>query len=251
MFRALAIAFICVSISSCAENRVTANVDYTKTSLGFRNSGALTAGKLYLWDTKRNELTDLRTPVELDERSKTNPATLTATSVSGFKLTGDAKVSDVALSQVALDFSRTATFEAKNAVRVDNYNIYTALSKAYKALRASGVDNYQAWHIGDIKSDHDRYKFVLTVDPVYATEETLSFNSPNSTSGKLIVSGTDVGKVEVSVPDNATATCKGQAAQCFVGLAVLDVYVKDDGNLEYVPNGAYDRDKLSDALRGL
>ena len=251
--------FACLGImASCTPMPVVSPVatasiglDYASTSLGFRNSGALGVGRLMLWDQETGELVDLDSAIPLQVASTSTPANLAATNVSGITVSANVQLASADLAEIGTSVSRDLTIEAKDAVRDTTINELTALSDAYRRHFDASEDVFRTWRVADAAGNPGRYKYVLLVDPVRASSETVQFSSTTSASANVTIVDTVQGKLSVKVPNNASASCSQvnrERALCFVNAKVLQVYLNASGRLDYQPV-AYSRAALAEAFR--
>lgn len=231
-----------------ASRQATLNLDYASTSLGYRNSGALSAGQLYLWDQVDNQLVSLDPAIPLAEVGRSTPANLQAENVSGVEVSINGELSTAAKASIGHTVSTKVSFAVTDAVRVTTAQVYSAISQAYVNLGATGVDAFRAWRIADVTSNPDRYKFVLLIDPVLASNEELSINNKNSSGASFSITDKILGNVKVDIPQSTTARCSGTAVTCYLNARVMTVFINASGRLDYQP-AALDRAKLSAALR--
>lgn len=231
-------------------SQATIDLDYANTSLGFRNSGALSAGRLMLWDTSDNSLVSLATDIPLSSKAPTTSAKLEASSVKGASIKAGVKLTDKANGQIESNILNNLSFVITDAVRVDNTRVYSGISSAYTALIAEGVDPRRSWRVDDAVTSPARYKFVLLRDEVRASQETIVLDK--SASGKASFTVTDEvsGDITVTIPNKTTAKCSGTQVVCYVNATVMQVYINASGGLDYAPV-SYDRRALSRALRNL
>jgi len=250
MRRLIIAAAIPALLCGCTQDEsLSIGLNYAATDLGYRNSGALNPGKLFIWDIVNNELIDLRSTIGLQAHSTTRPANLEAKNVKGFEINGGVNLPSTATASVETAVSRSVSFIAKDAVREDNAQIYSSISESYAALGDSG---YRAWRIDELRK-RQAYKLVVLLDPTYAREEQVAINGSVSASGNLTVNSVG-GNISVKVPRESNASCSAAGdirATCFINVAVLDVFVNDNGNLDYQPARGVDRSKLPEAFRNL
>ncbi len=239
-------------LSSCG-SPINVDLNYAHTSLGYRNSGQLADGQIYIWDKEANTLSDLRSPATLKVASRRVPTTLVASQVKGFELTGKTELPEIVKAEATAKVQNGTKFLAESASRVTNSAVYSSVSAAYAALRSEGVDAYSAWKIDLLRSNRKRYKLVVLVDPVYADKEESSINKDVEGAFSVSSQGGHNGQYQIKIPNNVSASCSGKAALCYINTAVLNVRVKEDGNLDYVPSEMKPSDirNLSAAFRGL
>jgi len=231
-------------------SQATVDLSYAGTSLGFRNSGALSAGRLFLWDLEENTLASLSSDVPLTRNSPTIPATLEASSVQGAAVVGTLNASPGFEGKVESEVRRNLSFTVVDAVRVDAAQTYSGLSEAYRRLQIDGVDAYRAWRVADATQNPNRYKFVLLTDEVRALEERVLLDNSASGSASFRVIDELAGEVLVTIPSNVSASCSGDNVTCYVNASVLTVFINSQGNLDYSPY-AFSRKSLAEALRKL
>ncbi len=221
-------------------------LDYASTSLGFRNSGALSPGRLMLWDTAEGELVDLERGIPMAVGSTTTPTDMQARDVNG-----------VTIAAAGGDIGRAANGQIRAAVSRDLEIIVrevatrTALSQAYVARRNEDADPERAWRVADATGDPARYHYVLLVDPVRASSEQVRFVTETGGSVGVNIVNTAQGDISVRVPTDTQASCaqsSGDRPICFINAEVLKVFLNANRNLDYEPVG-YSRAALSDALR--
>jgi len=226
------------------------DLDYTSTSLGFRNSGALSAGRLFLWDTKAEKLVTLDAAIPLESTLAAAPVDLRATSVRGALVSSSVKISSHTTAEIEAEVRNNLFFEVEGAVRVNNIGTYSAISDAYRELLGEGVNAYSAWRIESLTRDPDRFKLVLLVDEVRASREEIVIDRGGASGAFLTIVDEFAGEVKVAVPASTSASCSGKMATCYVSARALSVHLTDDGNLDYSPS-TYEPDELVRALRGI
>ncbi|MEL6753219.1 MAG: hypothetical protein AAFO57_04270, partial [Pseudomonadota bacterium] len=228
----------------------TVNHDYANTSLGYRNSGALSAGRLMLWDVQENDLITLAADVPVATLSPTPPVRLEATSIRGASFTASADIPETTSARISSEVRNNLSFSISDAVRINAAETYSAISRSYTTLISSGVNAFTAWRIADVTGMPDRYKFVLVTDEIRASDETVSLDSTFASGVEFAIEDTASGTVQVSIPSTTTAKCSGEEVICYVNVSVLTVFINDTGNLDYSPSG-FDAIKLVNALRSL
>jgi hypothetical protein len=254
-------AFLAVlSLSGCIEADVSGAapvaragviLDYANTSLGFRNSGALNEGRLMLWDRQENTISDLRTDIPLTEIRATAPATLNASGVNGFALSGGAMLGGQVGLEIAAAVSNQIAIAAVDAVRVTTSDGVTAVTDAFRRSTAAGEDPQSAWQIDSALAERERYRYVLLVDPVRAGSESVAFANEQSAASSVTLIDTALGQVSVSLPHNVSASCRAagsERATCFINAIALSVFQRRDGQPGFRSVG-YSRAELSAALR--
>lgn len=229
-------------------NSVSVGLDFANTSLGYRNSGLYSPGRLYLWDQERNELTRIAQSVDLPEIGRTGPQTMEASRVGGFSLVTSATLPDTATAEIATRIERDLSFRIADAERVRNGRIYSAISEAYRRTIDEGVDAYRAWRVEDAVTQPSRYKYVLIIEPIYATSETITLDNTASGEASFTVASEELGAISVEIPETATASCSGAQALCYFDVAVMTASLNDNRNLDYTP-AAYSSAALSEAFR--
>ncbi|MFZ5962305.1 hypothetical protein ACOXXX_05075 [Thalassococcus sp. BH17M4-6] len=230
--------------------RAAVNLDYARTSLGYRNSGALSAGRLLLWDAEDNSLVTLQSEIPLGTAAPTQPVQLEATSVRGVQISSSATLSDQASAAIASKIRDDLSFVVKDAVRVNSTQVHSGISDAYKALQASGVNAFRAWRIADVTGDRSRYRFVVLTDEIRASEEEIRLDQSAGGTASFSIVDQVAGNVTVTVPASTTAKCSGDGVVCYVNAMVLRVFLNDSGNLDYEPS-SFNSERLVTALRGL
>lgn len=253
--KALGAALSALVLAGCSETAtVTPVLEYAHTSLGYRNSGLLTAGELYIWDLQQNSLIPIGSADEFELRTKTDPTTLEAKNVRGFdvEISANAKV-----EQISADFKSSFKsklnneffFKAENASARTYKNTYGAISSEYRKL---GEDGYRLWRVKDLLQK-SRFKLVAVVGIVTATKEELSIKKDFENEFTLNVEGVGDTKFKVNFPNNTYGKCSGKNAICYFKVAVMDVSLGANKTLEYVPSSSsdYSNASLSEAFRKL
>ena len=233
-----------------ATTRAVLNLDYASTSLGYRNSGALSAGRLLLWDQSEETLISLQSGIELSTLPPTTPVKLEASSVQGVTVSTSVNLTQEAQVAIASEVRSNVSFEISDAVRLNSTNIYDGLSAAYRDLSANGVNAYAAWRVADATGNSDRYKYVLLVDEIQASLERLSYENSNTNNFSFTVIDSVNGEIKVESPFNSTAQCIGQNVTCYFNAAVIEAFINEDGNLDYSP-AAFSKSTLVDAFLSL
>ncbi|MBP7000530.1 hypothetical protein [Amaricoccus sp.] len=226
-------------------------LEYASTSLGFRNSGDLAPGRLYLWDLAGGDLVDIEAGIPLKVLSSSPPADRVASQVEGFTLAAGADVAGQARGEVRAAVSRDLRLDVTQASRDENADPRGAISAVYRARQAAGEDAFTGWRVRDATGNPDRYRYVLLVDPVRAASESVRFASQSGGSAGVGVVDTVVGSVEVSVPAETAASCRqstGERPICFLNARVLRPFLNAANNLDYEPV-AYSKEALSGAFR--
>ncbi|WP_148266078.1 hypothetical protein [Pseudovibrio sp. FO-BEG1] len=194
-------------------------------------------------------MTDLQADIELESGPPGPLEGRAAKQISGIELEGKADLIKIVSAEVKAAVKNNVELTLENASRVKNKNIYTAISKAYKTLELSGRDRMKAWHIDTIKSDPKRFKMVLTVHPIIANSEKITIIKDASSEASMTIHTKASGDISVKFPNNSTASCSGTGAKCLINLAVLNVYINENGNLDYTSARTYPGEKLASALR--
>ncbi|MEM6899811.1 MAG: hypothetical protein AAF583_08580 [Pseudomonadota bacterium] len=241
-------------LASCggdtATTRAVLDLDYASTSLGYRNSGALSAGRLLLWDQSEGTLITLQSGIQLNTLPPTTPVKLEASSVQGVTVSASVNLTQEAQAAIASEVRSNVSFEISDAVRLNSTNIYDGLSDAYRDLSMNGVNAYAAWRVGDATGNSDRYKYVLLVDEIQASSEQLSYENSSTNSFSFTIVDSVSGEIKVEAPSNSTAQCSGQNVTCYINAAVIKAFINEAGNLDYSP-AAFNKRLLVDALRSL
>jgi hypothetical protein len=251
-----------ILVVGCDHNKATTvpvNLDYARTSLGYRNSGLLESGSLFFWDTQENELVSLYSGVPLTERKAPNTTSIEAKNIQGIEVGLEAEIPKVVSGQIKAAIRNNYVFVVNKANRATSSKRYSAISASYEELLIAGQDPYISWRVRDLVSKPKRYKLVLAVSPVYAESESLQFQSGGN--GTISVQSPDNRKASFTVkaPKDRSAKCSGTPALCFINLWVLDVELKrtidensdEQRTLHYQPSIGIDSEKLPEALRKL
>lgn len=228
--------------------RAILDLDYASTSLGFRNSGALSAGRLLLWDQQDQTLVTLQSDIALSTLPPTTPVKLEASSVQGVTVSASVKLTDEAQAAIASEVRSNVAFEVKDAVRLNSTRVYDGLSSAYRDLTASGVNAFAAWRVADATENPDRYKYVLLVDEIRASSENITYQNSSTSSASFTIVDSINGDIRVEIPSNSTAKCSGENVTCYFNASVIRAFINDTGNLDYSP-AAFSTSALVDALR--
>ncbi|WP_176085794.1 hypothetical protein [Martelella sp. HB161492] len=239
-------------LAGCSKSAIV-DLNYAQTNLGYRNSGGLAPGKIFLWDSEDNKLVDLHTIASLGSEPLAAPASYRASSVRGYSvaLGGQSPgINPAVEADISGAVSRNISYTVEDAIRVNNNKIYTAMKDAYTAL---GEDGYRLWHVDDLRSG-PRYKLVLLVDPVLASRETLTYDKSAVANGRFTLKTAAIGKITLTFPNTGTSSCKAagsERAACFINAFVLDAWVKPDKLLGFSPATDFDPSALSSAFRKL
>lgn len=229
--------------------RAVLDLDYANTSLGFRNSGALSAGRLLLWDQQEQTLVTLQSDIALATLPPTSPVNLEASSVQGVTVSASVSLTDEAQAAIASEVRNNVSFVVQDAVRLNSTRIYSGLSNAYEQLTASGVNAFAAWRVADATGSPDRFKYVLLIDEIRASSETLSYENSSTNSASFSIIDRVSGEIRVEIPSNSTAECSGENVTCYFNASVIRAFINENGNLDYSP-AAFSRTALVDAFRG-
>jgi hypothetical protein len=248
----LAVTFVVIGCDAPATKttRAVLDLDYASTSLGYRNSGALSAGRLFLWDQVDGTLVSLQSGIQLSTLQPTNPVKLEASSVQGVTVSASIGLTQEVEAEVASEVRSKVSFEVNDGVRLNSTRIYDGLSAAYRELSASGTNAYAAWRVEDATKNPERYKYVLLVDEVQASSEVLTYNNTETNRLSFRVVDAFNGEVLVESPSDSTAKCSGQKVVCYVNVSVLRAFINPNGGLDYSPS-AFDRSQLVKAFRSL
>lgn len=228
--------------------RAVLDLDYASTSLGFRNSGALSAGRLLLWDQQERTLITLQSDIALSTLPPSAPVKLEASSVQGVTVSASVNLTDEAQAAIASEVRRNVAFEVKDAVRLNSTRVYDGLSRAYRDLVASGVNAHAAWRVDDATGNPNRFKYVLLVDEIRASSESLAYQNSITNSASFTIVDSVSGEIRVEVPSNSTAECSGENVTCYFNASVLQAFINERGNLDYSP-AAFSSNALVAALR--
>ena len=251
-------SFICVGaallLAGCTPGggpvKVTANLDYANTSLGYRNSGVLSSGQLMFWDLQTNQLVTVPADIKLQSKRPTRRRDLEASQVRGFDFRADASLTSQDEATLRAAVQNKVKFTVKDAQRVDRRQIFTAVSTAYTDAKTRGENPFSSWRVDDATENPARFKFVLLDDEVRASSESIELIGERTASGSLIVGGGDKGGMSVSFPNSTTAKCSGDQVSCYINASVFTVFLNQSGGLDYKPTG-FDREALAAALRDL
>ncbi|MCY4288761.1 MAG: hypothetical protein OXC63_09235 [Aestuariivita sp.] len=243
------------ALASCVEvpltTRAVLNLDYASTSLGFRNSGALSAGRLFLWDQTDQTLVNIQSDIDLPTRPATNPVTLEASSVQGVTISASVGLTDDVHAEIASEVQSNIAFKVEDVVRLNNFQVHNGLSSAYRNLQASGVNAEASWRIRDSIDDRKRFSYVLIADEITASSESVTYRDSSSDSTSLTVFDSAIGeKINVEIPSYSTAKCSGEKVTCYFNVRVFKVRINKNGNLDYHPHG-YNKTELVEAFRKL
>ncbi|MGX1098273.1 hypothetical protein [Amorphus sp. MBR-141] len=250
---AAVVAVGCLVLAGC-ETYPTASPDFsfTKTSLGYRNSGLLSEGRIYFWDTETNELLDLGDSVELRTIGKVGPQKFEARNLAGFELVASADLAPAAKAEVSAYISSNFAFEVENAEKEESDNPLDAVLAKYRDIQPS--NGYYRWRVAELTSDPRRYKLVVIKDPVYATKELISIDNNAGASGSIDVPTDAVGTVKVKISRTASALCEGARALCFVNVHVAEASLNQTAGEKTLDLRTTDRissENLSAAFRKL
>lgn len=248
-------------VSGCDHNTKTVPVDldYSRSSLGYRNSGLLRPGSLFLWDTQTNELVSLSSDVVLPEIKPDTKTSIEAKNIRGIEVGLQAELPSVVAGEIKAAIRNNYVFVVNNATKATSQRRFSAISKTYASLRQDGQNPYNLWRIDDLVGNTSRYKMVLAESPVYAESESLQFLSGGDGSIKIKSPTNQDLTFTVKAPREDAAKCSGQPALCFINLFVLDVLLTTttDQNgqtvqkLDYRPSSGVNRELLPAALRKL
>lgn len=230
--------------------RTVLDLDYASTSLGYRNSGALSAGRLLLWDQVEGSLVSLQSDIPLSTRNPTNPVRLEATAVQGVSVSASVNLTEEARTAIASEVRRNVSFVVEDAIRLNSSDVYSGLSDAYRRLNARGVNAFAAWRVEDATGNPNRFRYVLLVDEIQASSESLTYDGGTTSSISFTIVDSVNGEIRIESPSNVTATCSGQSATCYVNARVLRPFINESGNLDYEPT-SYNRALLAHALRSM
>ena len=238
---------------------VPVNLDYARTSLGYRNSGLLRPGSLFFWDTQANELISLSSDVVLPEFKPNTKTSIEAKNIRGIEVGLQAELPSVVSGEIEAAIRNNYVFVVNNATKATSQRRYSAISKTYARLRQDGQNPYNLWRIDDLTGNRARYKIVLAESPVYADSESLQFLSGGDGSIKIQSPTNQKVTFAVKAPRESAAKCSGQPALCFINLFVLDVLLstatdqngKTIQKLDYRPSSGVNRELLPAALRKL
>ncbi len=233
------------------KSRVSVELDYAPTSLGFRNSGALEPGQLMIWDRTNNSLTDIGSDIALQNVSEGPPRDLETNFVDAVKLNAGFNLTDSAKAQAGLAVSQNLKFIVKDAVRQKTSSPNVAMKEALRAQEQNNADAAESWRLEEVLAEPDRYAYVLLTDPVLAMSETITFGSDSTTSSELTITDAVQGQITVSLPKNVMASCKAASqvrVQCFIAAKVLRPVRRADGSVVFLILET-PRATLADALR--
>lgn len=246
----------------CHHNQATTvpvNLDYARTNLGYRNSGLLESGNLYLWDMQRNELVSLYTGIPLTEKKSPTTTSIEAKNIQGIEVGLNAEIPKAVTGQIKAAIRNNYVFVVNKANKATSSKRFTAISSTYSQLRNDGQDPFFTWRVNDLASNPQRYKLVLAESPVYAESESLQFQSGGDGSISVKSPNDEDVSFTVKAPRDRSAKCSGSPALCFINLLVIDVRLKEStdesGNpvrtIDYRTSTGIDREKLPEALRKL
>lgn len=241
-------------LAGCGSSTYTADMSFAKaTGLGYWNSGLLPVGRLYLWDTHTNRLTQISDAIAFVQEPATEPPTnLNSTNVQGIAVEGSVG-SDAVKTAVSAEVGRQVTFEAKGAVRQRYGSIYTALGNAY-AKEASDGDVDTHWSVREATRPKSGLYYVLISGIIRANETTLSQKGLNGSDNvaDVTVSVPGIGKpISVKIVNGASIGCSGTGSACFFEATVLKPYINENRRLDFQPARNVDLKPLSAALRNL
>lgn len=238
----------CGGCSWLFPKKVDLDLDYANTSLGFRNSGAFSPGRLYLWDQDENKLVVLSSDIPLSQSVPSTPSTLKATSVTGFSIEGKADVVTQFKADIEAEVKKKLNFSAENASRIDATGNMGAMTKAYRNLHESDVNAFTAWRVGDATDHPEHFKYVLLTDVVTASEESIDVSGEKSGGLGISVADEWGADIRVKIPKDVSASCSGERAVCYFDAVVYKVFLNEKNNLDYEPVG-FSKEKLSQAFK--
>jgi len=243
---------IVLLLSGCSKSEnFVADLSYVRASgLGYRNAALYTAGYLFLWDTGSNRLSELENNIPLERITATeNPTTLKSTSISGVSIEGNFGTADQKVAAEAA-FSKKVEFTAENALREKYKSTITGLATAYKAGVDAGEDMRGRWYVAEATTPKSRLRYVLVTGLVRAGKATVSVGGKSGTEvGKLSISVPNAGEIKVGVDRGSLVDCSGQSAPCFFEPTVLKPYVAENGNLNFRVDSGASREQLSAAFQ--
>ncbi|MEM8538427.1 MAG: hypothetical protein AAGF56_11285 [Pseudomonadota bacterium] len=239
------------------------DMNFAKTSLGFRNTGNLSSGTLYLWDQAegQNSLVRIASDIPLVERQPNPPGNRVATSVTGFAIQTSAQLTDAAIGEIQSEVINSVSFSSTNAITLENPQPERAMSATYAAQRREHEANpgetsnpFVSWRVADATQQPDRYKYVLLNNAVLASAESLSYNNEAGTTFDFDVPTGDGVNLNVRFNDSSSQSCTetvaGQRATCYISAKVYRVFLNEANNLDYAPVAA-SNNALADAFRRL
>ncbi len=262
--RALLIAATLISTSGCLDRNsyvATLNLNYAKTSLGFRNTGALSAGRLYLWDQNDNSLVIIASGIPLPELPPGTPGDREANDVNSFAIQTRAELTSQTSSDIAIEVRSELSFLSRNALIVENRFLESAISAVYTELKRTHEKNpdetpnpFVSWRVEDATGNPERFKYILLYNEVRASEEMLKFKDSVGDSVSFDIPTGDAGSISVSIAASTTQSCKeteiGERTVCYINAKAYRVFLKKNGNLDYSPISVSNL-ALASALRNL
>lgn len=244
-----AFLLVAVAAGSCTSYRADLGFAHT-TQLGYRNTGLVSAGDLWIWDTSSNELTFLESDLQFERQESTRLASYRTDRVRGISVAGDFGSEDQKAA-VEAAVGRRLQFEVDNAVR-DKYGpIYDAVSDRYRSGLASGEDMRGRWYVDRATEEGSGLYYVLVRSVVRADRAQIKVGGAEDESIATLsvrLPG-DVRPVSVDLVNAATAECSGESAPCFFDVSVLEPFLNSNGNLDFRTVLGVDEDRLSEALR--
>lgn len=234
----------------------TPKFDYSRTSLGYRNSGLLAEGRVFFWDTEANQLIDLGDSISLRVVRAIGPQDMAARNVRGFDVTvggaPNAAVGRAVEADVTAYLEQESAFVVKNAEREISADPRGGLYDKYREIQPN--DGAYRWRVRELDSNPGRYKLVVITDPVYASSESIVVGGKAGTDVSIRVPSVANGKVKISLSDVNEASCTGQRALCFFNVFVAEgELVRVDGVQKLRLRGTdnVSRAELTEAFRKL
>lgn len=255
--RMAVLGVIAATAAGCSMTAQT-DFDYARTTLGYRNSGLLSEGRVYFWDSGANDLTYLGDSVSLDVLNSVGPQDMTARRVRDFNVTVSGAPNAAIASKVEADvktyLGNEMAFVVKNAVRRNSADPRGKLHQKYREIQPD--DGYYRWRIAKLVNAPSRYKLVVITDPVYASSETISVSGKAGGTVKLKVPSVASGDVTVDLKSSSEASCTGTNALCFFNVFVAEAGLAEEGGEKVLRLRAADvdnasRTQLTEAFRKL
>lgn len=244
-----ALAAVAALVGGCNSYRADLSFAHT-TQLGYRNTGLVSAGDFWLWDTRSNELTVLEEDLQLAKLGSTRFASYRSDRVRGVSLSGNFGTEE---EKAALEASvgQRLRFEVENAVR-DRYDrTYDALSDRYESGLDADEDMRGRWYVDEATARESGLYYVIVRSVVRADRAEVEIGGAegeNVATLSIQLPG-DVQPVRVDLVNAASAECSGESAPCFFDVSVIEPFFNASGNLDFRPARGVDRDRLAEALR--
>lgn len=250
MWRSAGAALLMLLMGGCQSQVITPSFEYAATSLGVYNSGLLTVGQLFVWDTNGGTLTRLdEVPFPDRPTTLTGPTSLMATQVSSLRFGGG--ISAVVQANAAAAIENNVAIRVENGTREEYRNTIGLIAQEIVRRKSAGEDVGTAWLLDRAVGPGSGLRYVIVSGLVRSDRAELALSNVRSGELKLQIADGRGGNAVIDLSRSSLSSCVGAGSPCFVSFVVLDPFINERGNYDFRPVTGVPGRQIGDLLKTL